>query len=827
MLYWTLIILCVALSAGLIVIDFTTPGARRIVSLSHPDTRRKPATVVPPWFRRWPVKALAEARRFLSTRVAELHWQRGVINLVLCTAPIFAALLSIGFYHVYFDRSDLPDIEPFARFEFPTIGIVYDANEQPLVELAKEYRKITKYEDIPAIVRDAIIAAEDKRFFSHNGVDYSAIPRVLGKVRIWTLGARLLGLGRQDKVETPALLPQGGSTITQQLVRGHFLKSLTAKENSHQLVYTGILPRALSTVIGARNVNMLVRKLEEIRLSLWIEEEMQQRFGSKRHAKEEILARYASFIYMGNGQYGFATAAEYYFGRPLATFTADDADKAALLAGIAKAPRYYAPNAKAAERILRRRNQTLALMAASGFISQDNVKAAEQRPIEAIGQRKDKTAFDPRGSCVLSFEELKGRGADLTVEHLYQGGIQVYSTVDARVQQLANQALEHGLELYEKRHPSAKGVIQGAVVVLRNRDASILAETGGRQFYQARSATYSDFNRVTKAMRQPGSTMKPFAYLAAFRQGSFDLATMVPDEPIGVPDGAKQSTKWISNYDDQFRGMIPLREALAESRNAAAVWLAGQIGIGNVLDTSRSLGVKTRLRPYFTTALGASEVNLLELANAYRTIASGIFAEPYAIRKIVRATGEVATDNEMDRSGVDVNDPALLLIQEGLRSVVRIPTGTAHALNPSVFPIAVMGKTGTTNEFRDALFIGSTYGRYGITVAVRVGFDDNRSLGPNETGGRLALPVFKELMLKVYREKLVGPAPTIPAQMEQNINDYLAGRTAVTEESVTALNTVRSTAAAFGARRGRRRVSTITVESPGDPHTVSNRLSGA
>ena len=245
MLYWTLIILCVALSAGLMIIDFTKPGARRIVSLSHPDTRRKPATVVPSRFRGWPVKALAEARRFLSTPAAEVHWQRGFINLVLCTAPIFAALLSIGFYHVYFDRSDLPDIEAFARFEFPTIGTVYDANEQPLVELAKEYRKITRYEDIPAIVRDAIIAAEDKRFFSHNGVDYSVIPRVLGKVRIWTLGAHLLGLGRQDEAESPALLPQGGSTITQQLVRGHFLKSLTAKENSHQLVYTGILPRAL------------------------------------------------------------------------------------------------------------------------------------------------------------------------------------------------------------------------------------------------------------------------------------------------------------------------------------------------------------------------------------------------------------------------------------------------------------------------------------------------------------------------------------------------------------------------------------------------------
>ena len=228
---------------------------------------------------------------------------------------------------------------------------------------------------------------------------------------------------------------------------------------------------------------MLVRKLEEIRLSLWIEEEMQKRFGSKRNAKKEILARYASFIYMGNSQYGFATAAEYYFGRPLATFSADDADKAALLAGIAKSPRYYAPSAKETERVLRRRNQTLALMAANGFISRHSVNSAAQRPIQVVERRNDNMLQAPAVLGTI-LQELKGRGADLTVENLFRGRIQVYATVDVRVQQIANQALERGLELYEKRHPSAKGVIQGSVVVLRNRDASILAETGGRQFYQ-------------------------------------------------------------------------------------------------------------------------------------------------------------------------------------------------------------------------------------------------------------------------------------------------------------------------------------------------------
>jgi penicillin-binding protein 1A len=173
--------------------------------------------------------------------------------------------------------------------------------------------------------------------------------------------------------------------------------------------------------------------------------------------------------------------------------------------------------------------------------------------------------------------------------------------------------------------------------------------------------------------------------------------------------------------------------------------------------------------------LGASEVNLLELANAYRTMASGIFAQPYVIRKIVRDSGKVAADNEHGGPQVSVNDYALSLIQEGLRGLVRMPTGTAHALDSSGFPIPVMGKTGTTNDFRDALFVGSTYGPTGITIAVRIGFDDNRSLGPKETGGRVTLSVFKEITLRVYREKLVGPVPAFPDQMEQNINNYLKG----------------------------------------------------
>ena len=692
---------------------------------------------------------------------------------LLVGAPFLTvALLGLGaWYRIYVDRKNLPDLGTFARFEFPTVGHVYDINGEPLIALAREYRNITRYEDIPPIVRDAILAAEDKRFFSHNGVDYLSVPRVLGKARAGSVVGRMVGRGHYDETNTLATFPQGGSTITQQLVRGYFLRDLTQQENSHQLQHSGLVARVLSSVIGARGVNMLARKREEMRLSVWLEQQMRGLYGSKRRAKEEIFARYASFVYMGHGQYGFSRAAEYYFGRALESFTAEDADQAALLAGIAKSPRDYAPGATGVPRIVRRRNQILSLMTAQGFLSGDRMREAERRPLPVVAVHPPQPF---RSSAVVEqvLDELTALDGDLDIDDLLQGDMQVYSTVDGRLQRIVSEALEHGLDRYEQRHPAARRELQGSIVVLKNRDGSILAETGGRQVYDGRAASYRDFNRVTRSLRQPGSAMKPFVYLAAFRHGGFSLETLVPDEPVSVPDGSTGQRKWISNYDGHFKGLIPLREALAESRNAVAIWITNEIGIDAVLQAARRLGVRTTLHRYSVTALGASEVNLLELASAYRAMASGVVAEPYVIRRVVgRSSEPIPVGRESPRALFD--DGTLAMIQEGLRGVVRLPRGTAHALDAGDFPIAVMGKTGTTNEFRDALFVGSTYGLDGITMAVRIGFDDNRSLGPRETGARVALPVFQEVMLKAYRDGLVGPVPAFPGQMEQRITHYL------------------------------------------------------
>ena len=191
-----------------------------------------------------------------------------------------------------------------------------------------------------------------------------------------------------------------------------------------------------------------------------------------------------------------------------------------------------------------------------------------------------------------------------------------------------------------------------------------------------------------------------------------------------------------------------------------------------VIETCRDMGFRTPLHPYLSTALGASEVPLLELAGAYRAMASGLRAEPHVIASITDAAG--ATLFEAPGASRGIPPEGLALVQEGLRGVVRLPGGTAHALSGRAFPIPVMGKTGTTSEFRDALFVGSTYGPQGITVAVRIGFDDDRTLGPKETGGRTALPVFRDIMQHVYAAALLGTPPRFPRDMEERIDAYLA-----------------------------------------------------
>ncbi|MHB1192974.1 MAG: transglycosylase domain-containing protein [Longimicrobiales bacterium] len=697
---------------------------------------------------------------------------RRVVRMALLALALLPFLLAAGLVnHVYRDKSNLPDIEPFLRFDLPATGLVYDARGTVLISVAREYRRVVTYGEVPVVLRQAILAAEDKNFFEHSGVDYSVLPRVAQKTM-----ARSLAAWWHDDERLRLRLAQGGSTITQQLVRGYFLMDRTSEERGTARFDRGWAPRVAAAVLGVPTTNMLLRKLEEMRLAIWLEREMVRRYGTPERAKREIFGRYCSFLYLGNGRYGFAAASEYYFDRALWSYGVEDAGQAALLAGIGKSPRDYSP-ADGAPEPLRRRNEILALMVGNGFIPEDLARRSGAEPVRVAVPSLVKTHAPAAIKSVL--DELKRHGGDrFGVEDLFLGRVAVHTTVDERVQTIVNEALEHGLGKYEERFPAATGLIQGSVVVLRNRDAAILAEAGGRETYQERRNAYYDFNRVTESLRQPGSAWKPIVYLAAFRRG-LGLDSIVPDQPIDVPAGEVGVAKWIANYDGEFKGLMPARQALAESRNAVAVWLAREVGMDEVIRVARELGIRSPLHPYISTALGAGEVRLLELAGAYRAIASGVRAEPHVIAQVTAASGAVLyrAAPPAGRLGSE----GLSEIQEGLRGVVRIPGGTANALDRRDFPIPVMGKTGTTNDFRDALFVGSTYGPQGITVAVRIGFDDNRPMGAKETGGRTALPVFREIVLRVYADGLVGPVPRFPREIEDGINGYLAAPTAVAE----------------------------------------------
>ena len=304
------------------------------------------------------------------------------IGLLLAAIPLVCALFA-GIY-INFNRANLPDLDGFIQFEPPTMGHIYDAKGNFLAELGREHREITQYNGIPIVLRQAILSAEDKNFFSHSGVDYSVFPRLLSKTNLRALIARFKGSEGEDPSERASVFPQGGSTITQQLVRSYFLQRRTSTKNFNTLQNPGVFTHVLSYILGVPATNQFLLKIEVIRLSLWLEEEMRKRYGSKRRAKEELLARYASYIYLGNGRYGFAAASQYYFAEPMEAFTADDADKAALLAGITKSPGDYAPTFTDNQKSLRRRNQILTLMVANHYLPAETALRCQQAPIGLV-----------------------------------------------------------------------------------------------------------------------------------------------------------------------------------------------------------------------------------------------------------------------------------------------------------------------------------------------------------------------------------------------------------------------------------------------------------
>lgn len=542
-----------------------------------------------------------------------------------------------------------------------------------------EDRVLVTLDEVPAALVEAILAVEDQRFFEHEGV----YPRRI-------LGALLANL-RAGRVV------QGGSTLTQQLVKNFYL----TRERT------------------------LGRKITEATMAILLE---------RNHDKREILEAYLNEVYMGQqggiALHGVGEAARFYFGSEVRDLSLA---QGTLLAGMIRGPNLYSPF-RHPERARERRDLVLGLLLEAGRITPEEHASAVS---EGLDVRES-----PREDAIAPYfvEHVRQELAErLGQEILESEGLEVHTTLDPQLQWQAEGALRRGLARLEGRIPRLarpEEPIQGAIVVLAPESGEILAMVGGRDWHQ------SQFNRATRARRQPGSVFKPVVALAALAADagppSFTLASILEDQPLRVADRGRV---WSPvNYDGLFRGAVTVREAIEQSINVPVARLGLAIGAERIVHTARVLGIESPLEPVPSLALGSFEITLLEAARAYAVLASGgEVAAVHGVREVVDAHGVVLEQHRM-QSRRAVSPAEVYLVSSALRGVVD--RGTGAGVRRAGFRGEVAGKTGTSNDFRDAWFVGFTPD---LVIGVWIGFDDGTSLGLS--GAAAAVPVFAELLL--------------------------------------------------------------------------------
>ena len=569
--------------------------------------------------------------------------------------------------------------------------VLTSAGDRP----GEDYRPV-RLADAPVVLVRAVLAAEDHRFFEHAGLDVRGLLRAA-----WTN----MRAGR---------IMQGGSTITQQLVKNRLLS-----------------PR-----------RTFGRKISEAWLSTLVE---------WRYSKEQILESYLNEIYLGQrgalGIRGVGAGARAYFGKEIHQLTVGEC---ALLAGMARAPNAYSPSTHP-DRARARRDVVLARMRELGHVSQADYDSARAEPLRA--QRA--TAAGQSAPYFSDFvrHEIEQRFGD---EVDATRGARVFTTLDVTLQRFAENAVARGLDRVESRVPSLKRAedgrrLQAVLVAIHPPTGHIRALVGGRD-YQT-----SQFNRAALAKRQPGSAFKPFVYLAAVRprgaRPAFTAASLVEDAPITLTVNGQPWTP--RNYEDRYEGRVTVRRALEQSLNAATVRIAQIIGLPAVIDTARALGLEGDLAPVPAVALGSFEVTPIQLARAYLPLVNGGFkpAGVVAVRTVVDRTGEV--ESVGDGAAETVLTPAEAYLMTSLLEGV-IKSGTGTPARAAGVPGAIAGKTGTTNDGRDAWFVG--YSPQLLTV-VWVGYDNNEPHGLS--GAQAALPMWADFM-KQAAEAYGQPAFSVP-----------------------------------------------------------------
>lgn len=583
--------------------------------------------------------------------------ERGIFLRVFRLVFIVAVWgsLFLGGIVLWYAR-ELPDITKAPQFERQPSITILDVRGRQVAIYGNIKGEALGIDDFPPDLIHAVLAVEDRRFYSHFGID------PVGLVR-----AMLTNLmqGR---------LVQGGSTITQQLAKNLFL----SQERTFK------------------------RKAQEALLALWLEREL---------SKDEILSAYLNRVYLGGGAYGVDAAARLYFGKPVKDLTLREC---ATLAGLLKAPSRYSP--LSSPRLARRRADTvIASMREAGYLEKEAADAKEAR-IPPPPPRKPGSVEATRYYTDWIVDQLG------EIVGSPESDVVVYTTLDPEVQNAAENALGAAL----RSRGAAHRFTQGAIMVMKT-DGTVVAMVGGRDYGE------SQFNRVTQALRQPGSSFKPILYLAALERG-WAIDSLIEDGPIAAGKYRPE------NYEGKYYGTTTLESALALSMNTAAVRLMKEIGPRSVTETARRLGISAPLDPVLSLALGSSGVPMFEMMKAYGVFArDGLESEPFGILRIEDGEGRVVYARPRDVFARRVAAPEPVRALDFMLTQV-IERGTGRG---ALLPWPAAGKTGTSQDYRDAWFLGFTSD---YVAGVWVGNDDNTPM-KRISGGSVPAEIWHDVML--------------------------------------------------------------------------------
>ena len=563
-----------------------------------------------------------------------------------------------------------------------------------------EDRIVVAPDQVPPLLPEALKAVEDRKFDTHHGVNPLAILR-----------AAFVNV-RAGQIE------QGGSTLTQQLVKSYFLDSRRT----------------------------LRRKAEEAVMAIILE---------ARFEKADIMNAYINEIYLGQdgrrAVHGFGLASQFYFGKPLAEL---DLREVALLVAVVRGPSYYDPR-RQPERALERRNLVLRLLAEQGVVSQADAEAAAKQPlgIAEAGRRG--------GSFYPAFLDLVRRQlrSDYAESDLTETGLVVFSTLDPLLQQKAESALAAELDRLDKSAKEEAHGLEGVVVVTTPQTGEVAALVGGRR------AAFDGFNRALDAKRPIGSLAKPLVYLAALETGRYTAASILADEPIDLklPNGDRWKP---ANFDRQFRGPVPMVRALTQSLNLPTVSMGLDVGLGRVARTFEELGLPEAPPELPSMLLGATNLSPLDVAQMYNTLANGGFRSPLrAVRAVVDEQGKPLRAPELEVAAA-ASQESIYVLDAMLVEVMARGTGQA-ARRQLPSSLVVAGKTGTSNDYRDSWFAGFSGSHLVVTW---VGHDDNSPTGLTGTTG--GLPVWSRLMGSIATTSF---EPLLPDALEHRWIDYFSG----------------------------------------------------